>query len=130
MARWLLLLCAAAALQRDDAECAREEGQPLAGARVVAACLNTHYPEANLGALSPEDQAMYLHLGLNFKPTEIATAVEFTDWARYGKGKFYDLTLNPWPICKQLYVPETQTQHTVPLPEDELLEGTLLTWEE
>lgn len=64
-------------------------------------------------------------LGLNFKPMEIATAVEFVDWAKYGRGYFYDCTTNPWPIAKTIFVNETQTMHTVPLPEDELLEGSL-----
>lgn len=64
-------------------------------------------------------------LGLNFKPNEIQTAVEFVDWARYGRGSFYDCTSNPWPISKAIFVNETQTMHNVPLPEDELLESTL-----
>lgn len=64
-------------------------------------------------------------LGLNFKPAEIQTAVDFIDWAKYGRGYFYDCTTNPWPIAKTLFVNETQTVHTVPLPEDELLEGSL-----
>ena len=64
-------------------------------------------------------------LGLHFKASEIQTAVEFVDWASYGKGYFYDLGRNPWPICKQIYVPETQLMHNVPLPEEELIDATL-----
>ena len=64
-------------------------------------------------------------LGLNFKPAEIQTSSEFVDWARYSRGKFYDCTLNPWPICKVIFQEHDQSMHSVPLPEDELLESTL-----
>ena len=64
-------------------------------------------------------------LGLNFKPSEIYTAAEFVDWAKYSRGSFYDCTTNPWPIAKTIFVNETQMMHTVPLPEDELLESSL-----
>ena len=64
-------------------------------------------------------------LGLNFKPSEVQTAVEFVDNAVYGRGYFYNLANNPWPIAKQLFTNETGTMHSVPLPEDELLDGSL-----
>jgi hypothetical protein len=64
-------------------------------------------------------------LGLNFKPSEIQTAIEFVDWASYSRGYFYDVMVNPWPIAKTIIMDETQSMHTVPLPECELMQSTL-----
>lgn len=66
--------------------------------------------------------------GKTFKENEIYHAIEESDDAISGsRGKFYDITKNPWPIKKDL-IPEGENQmmpNSAPLEESELLADTL-----
>lgn len=62
-------------------------------------------------------------LNQTFKPEEIRRAVEECEWASFGRAKFYRVADLGYPITKQHMDDDTSAMMTIPLPEDELLEG-------
>jgi hypothetical protein len=62
---------------------------------------------------------------IKFKPDEIRRAVEDCPYASFSRGKFYNVTTQPWPISKTHFDEATSVSAIIPLPESDLLEGTL-----
>jgi hypothetical protein len=62
-------------------------------------------------------------LNLTFKPEEVRRAVEETEWACFGRARFFKVAELGFPIFKLCLDEATSTEMRVPLPEEELLAG-------
>ncbi len=59
-------------------------------------------------------------LGTHFQHQHIMDAIDKCGWASQGYSYFYDTGNNPWPIQKQEFDFDTNTNSTVPLKQNEL----------
>lgn len=78
--------------------------------------------------LEPCIAVIQLVLGKTFVANQIVEAIKECDWAHRGKGMFYNASMYPWPIQKQVVDDATMMLTYVPLSEIELNSAQLASY--